>query len=109
MGTSASPAKPVNITNEHSHPTKGTVQYYDPTLYNQLKSTHPFPATRNTGLPPLIVPRDRAGNRLAIIRGWDLAVAELMTQVICVLHCGPSKDYVLGGLRQYLMGLGIVC
>lgn len=39
---------------------------------------------------------------------WDLAVAELMTQVICVLYCGPSKDYLLGGLRQYLMGLGIV-
>jgi len=40
---------------------------------------------------------------------WDLAVAELMAQIVCVLHCGPSKDYLLGGLRQYLMGLGIVC
>mmetsp|Transcript_17347 Transcript_17347/g.37733 ORF Transcript_17347/g.37733 Transcript_17347/m.37733 type:complete len:439 (-) Transcript_17347:170-1486(-) len=40
---------------------------------------------------------------------WDLAVAELMTQVICVLHCSPEKDYTLEGLRKYLMGLGIVC
>jgi len=40
---------------------------------------------------------------------WDLAVAELMTQVICVLHCSPERDYTLEGLRRYLMGLGIVC
>ena len=40
---------------------------------------------------------------------WDLAVAELMVQVICVLHCSPSKDYTLEGLRRYLLTLGIVC
>jgi hypothetical protein len=40
---------------------------------------------------------------------WDLAVAELMTQVICMLHCSPSKDYTLEGLRRYLLILGIVC
>ena len=40
---------------------------------------------------------------------WDLAVAELMTQVICVLHCSGERDYGLEGLRRYLMGLGIVC
>ena len=40
---------------------------------------------------------------------WDLAVAELMTQVICMLHCSPSKDYTLEGLRRYLLMLGIVC
>lgn len=40
---------------------------------------------------------------------WDLAVAELMAQVICVLHCSPSKDYTLEGLRRYLLTLGIVC
>jgi hypothetical protein len=40
---------------------------------------------------------------------WDLAVAELMTQVICILHCSPSKDYKLEGLKSYLLILGIVC
>jgi hypothetical protein len=40
---------------------------------------------------------------------WDLAVAELMTQVLCVLHCSPSKDYTLEGLKRYLLMLGIVC
>ena len=33
----------------------------------------------------------------------------LMAQVICVLHCSPSKDYTLEGLRRYLLTLGIVC
>jgi len=40
---------------------------------------------------------------------WDLAVAELMTQVVCVLHCSPCKDYTLEGLRRYLLVLGVVC
>ena len=40
---------------------------------------------------------------------WDLAVAELMAQVVCVLHCGPMGDRALDGLRRYLMALGIVC
>jgi hypothetical protein len=40
---------------------------------------------------------------------WDLAVAELMTQVLCVVHCSPSKDYTLEGLKRYLLMLGIVC
>lgn len=40
---------------------------------------------------------------------WDLAVAELMTQVVCVLHCSPSMDYTLEGLRRYLLVLGFVC
>ena len=40
---------------------------------------------------------------------WDLAVAELMTQVICVLHCSSSNDYTLEGVRRYLLTLGIVC
>lgn len=40
---------------------------------------------------------------------WDLAVAELMTQVLCMLHCSPTKDYTLEGLKSYLLMLGIVC
>lgn len=39
---------------------------------------------------------------------WDQAVAELITQVITVIHC-PDGDYRLNGLRQYLLTLGIAC
>ena len=37
---------------------------------------------------------------------WDLAVAELLTQVLVVLHC-PMGDNNLEGLRKYLLSLGI--
>ena len=40
---------------------------------------------------------------------WDLAVAELMTQVLCVIHSSPTNDFTLEGLRAYLLTLGIVC
>jgi len=39
---------------------------------------------------------------------WDLAVAELMTQVTVILHC-PVGDNNLDGVRQYLLTLGIAC
>jgi hypothetical protein len=39
---------------------------------------------------------------------WDLAVAELMTQVVVILHC-PDGDKRFEGLRQYLLTLGIAC
>ena len=39
---------------------------------------------------------------------WDLAVAELMTQVVVVVHC-HSGDSRFEGLRRYLMSLGIAC
>lgn len=39
---------------------------------------------------------------------WDLAVAELMTQVIVVVHC-PESDTTLEGLSQYLLSLGFSC
>jgi hypothetical protein len=39
---------------------------------------------------------------------WDLAVAELMTQVIVIIHC-TERDYRFEGLRQYLLTLGIAC
>jgi len=40
---------------------------------------------------------------------WDLAVAELMAQVICVIYCSPSSDYRLDGVKNYLLSMGIVC
>jgi hypothetical protein len=39
---------------------------------------------------------------------WDLAVAELMTQVIVIIHCN-ERDNRFEGLRQYLLTLGIAC
>ncbi len=39
---------------------------------------------------------------------WDLAVAELMTQVVVVVHCHDG-DSRFEGLRRYLMSLGIAC
>lgn len=39
---------------------------------------------------------------------WDLAVAELMTQVIVIIHCN-ERDVRFEGLRQYLLTLGIAC
>jgi hypothetical protein len=39
---------------------------------------------------------------------WDLAVAELMTQVVIVVHC-HDNDMVFEGLRRYLLSLGISC
>lgn len=39
---------------------------------------------------------------------WDLAVAELLTQVIVGLYCGEG-DSCLDGLQQYLLTLGLSC
>ena len=39
---------------------------------------------------------------------WDLAVAELMAQVVVVVHC-QDGDSRFDGLRRYLLTLGISC
>lgn len=39
---------------------------------------------------------------------WDLAVAELLTQVVVALRCDEG-DKCLDGLQQYLVHLGIAC
>lgn len=39
---------------------------------------------------------------------WDLAVAELMTQVVVVVHCHEG-DNTFEGLRRYLLTLGFTC
>ena len=39
---------------------------------------------------------------------WDLAVAELLTQVVVALRCDEG-DMCLDGLQQYLVHLGIAC
>ena len=37
---------------------------------------------------------------------WDLAVAEVLTQVVICIHCSEG-DYRLDGLRKYLLKIGI--
>ena len=39
---------------------------------------------------------------------WDLAVAELMTQVVVVVHC-HDNDMQFEGLQRYLLTLGFSC
>jgi len=39
---------------------------------------------------------------------WDLAVAEMTTQLLVVIHCPPGDD-MLDGLKQHLMTMGISC
>ena len=39
---------------------------------------------------------------------WDLAIAELMTQVLVIFHC-PFGDFRLNGLRRYLLTMGFSC
>lgn len=39
---------------------------------------------------------------------WDLAVAELLTQIMVVVYC-PEGDIALDGLSKYLLGLGFAC
>jgi hypothetical protein len=47
--------------------------------------------------------------RLARSQGeWDIAMAELLTQVVVALYCGEG-DVRLDGLQQYLLTIGISC
>jgi len=39
---------------------------------------------------------------------WDVAVAELLTQVIVAIHC-PAEDKRLEGLSRYLNSMGFAC
>ena len=80
-----------------------------PLTFNQRKSLSDILFSLSKLVPKLteecalVLTEDRKKDQ------WDLAVAELMTQVLCVLHCSPSKDYTLEGLKRYLLMLGIVC
>ena len=47
------------VTNEDCHPSKGTLEHYDPELYHKLQNA---PVPREATLPPLLVPRNRFGN-----------------------------------------------
>lgn len=80
-----------------------------PLTFNQRKSLSDALFSLSKRVPKLT---EECASVLAEARKndqWDLAVAELMTQVLCVLHCSPTNDFTLGGLRQCLLTLGIMC
>jgi hypothetical protein len=41
-------------------------------------------------------------------KSWDLAIAELITQILVVAYCPPS-DEMLEGLKRHLMTMGFSC
>jgi hypothetical protein len=54
---------------------------------------------------------NECANILRAARGnndWDLAVAELLTQIVVGLYCSEG-DIRLEGLQKYLLALGISC
>jgi hypothetical protein len=54
---------------------------------------------------------NECANILRVARGnndWDLAVAELLTQIVVGLYCSEG-DVRLEGLQKYLLALGISC
>ena len=87
----------------------GTFKY--PTLpltFKQRKSMSESLFELSQGITGLT---DECAEVLQVARetdSWDLAVSELMTQILVVLHC-PLEDDVLDGLRQHLMSLGFSC
>jgi len=79
-----------------------------PLPYTQRKSLSDNLFSLSKGIPQL-TDECAAVLRLARERDmWDVAVAELMTQVIVVVHC-PENDRKLDGLSRYLLSLGFAC
>jgi len=79
-----------------------------PLPYKQRKSLSDNLFALSKGIPQL-TDECAAVLRLARERDmWDVAVAELMTQVIVVVHC-PENDRKLDGLSRYLLSLGFAC
>jgi len=60
-----------------------------------------------THLPPSVTADVAALLRMAREKNeWDVAVSEVMTQVVVCIHCSEG-DYQLDGLRHYLLKIGI--
>jgi len=79
-----------------------------PLPYTQRKSLSDNLFSLSKGIPQLT---DECASVLRKAREcdmWDIAVAELMTQVIVVIHC-PENDRRLDGLSAYLLSLGFAC
>jgi hypothetical protein len=67
-----------------------------------------FYLLRHTCFPPSVISAEVASLlRTAREKNeWDLAVSEVLTQVVICIHCSVG-DYQLDGLRQYLLKIGI--
>lgn len=58
-----------DITHEHSHISRGTLQHYDNELYTKLSNTKAVAPSKTKSMKQLLVPADRLGNQLTILRG----------------------------------------
>jgi len=58
-----------DITHEHSHISRGTLQHYDNELYTKLSNTKVAKFSKTKSMKQLLVPADRLGNQLTILRG----------------------------------------
>ena len=58
-----------DITHEHSHISRGTLQHYDNELYTKLSNTKVKAPSKTKSMKQLLVPADRLGNQLTILRG----------------------------------------
>ena len=73
----------------HHCPSKGTLEQYDAELYNKLKNTSLRSSSSSSSLlhmPQLLVPDDRTGNRLTILRDSSIVNYKLD-------DCVQSKTY----------------
>jgi len=57
-----------DITHEHSHISRGTLQHYDNELYTKLSNIK-IKSPKTKSMKQLLVPADRLGNQLTILRG----------------------------------------
>lgn len=106
-----SPSKKATTESEQGAPTTTSVAYQYPAIpltFAERKRLSDSLFYLSKKIPSLtsdcaVVLRDARQNN-----EWDLAVAELLAQVIVGLYCGEG-DIRLEGLQQYLLALGISC
>ena len=79
-----------------------------PLPYTQRKSLSDNLFELSKGLPVLIQECAIVLRQAREDHMWDVAVAELLTQVIVAIHC-PVEDKRLEGLSRYLHSMGFAC
>lgn len=92
-----------------------TTSSYGSYTYPKLPLTYSQKKCMSDSLFNLSKSRDGLVDECALVleeakqtASWDLAVAELLTQVLVAIHC-QKGDNTLEGLRQYLLSFGISC
>lgn len=76
--------------------------------YKQRKSLSDNLFALSKGIPQLTDECAKVLRQARESEMWDVAVAELMTQVVVVVHC-PENDLKMNGLSRYLLSLGFSC